>query len=197
MKTTLHALIATFAAGCAAGAPAPNAPESPAITSAGPGGQAPAKAHAFDIHDFDSLAGEWDVDNRRLAHRGVGSTEWTEFPARCKMQLYLGGVANVDQIDFPTLGFSGLTLRTFDLAKKEWSIFWVNSKNGLMTPPVVGGFVGDRGEFYGDDTDDGRKVHVRYVWTKLGPDKAHWEQSFDYGDGKWEKNWENTFTRRR
>jgi hypothetical protein len=191
MKTMPAAFAVMFLAGCAPGAPsipAPKAAPPPALSSA---------EQTFDVHDFDSFAGEWDIENRRLAHRGVGSTEWKEFPAHSKTALFLGGVANVDQIDFPTLGFSGLTVRTFDLAKKRWSIYWVNSKLGVMLPPVTGGFVGDRGEFYGEDTDDGRPVHVRFVWTKLGPDKAHWEQSFDYGDGKWEKNWENTLTRRR
>ena len=154
-------------------------------------------ANPTEAHDFDFLAGEWDVMNRRLAHRGVGSNEWTEFPATIRGARYLDGVASVDQIDFPTLGFSGLTVRTFDLKTRRWSIYWVNGKRGCcLTNPVEGVFVGDRGEFYGTDEDDGRPVRVRYVWTKLGPDSARWEQAFDYGDGKWELNWMNTLTRR-
>ena len=34
------------------------------------------------VHDYDFLAGEWNVRNRRLRVRGVGSDEWEEFPAR-------------------------------------------------------------------------------------------------------------------
>jgi hypothetical protein len=82
--------------------------------------------------------------------------------------------------------------------RQRWSIYWVSGKTGCcLTNPVEGGFVGDRGEFYGADDDDGRPIQVRYVWTRLGPDEAHWDQSFDCGDGKWEMNWESTVTRRR
>ena len=31
------------------------------------------------VHDYDFLAGEWSVRNRRLTVRGVGSDEWEEF----------------------------------------------------------------------------------------------------------------------
>jgi hypothetical protein len=30
--------------------------------------------------DFDFLVGTWDVTNRRLAKRHVGSDDWDEFP---------------------------------------------------------------------------------------------------------------------
>jgi hypothetical protein len=131
-----------------------------------------ASKQRFDVHDFDFLAGEWNVVNRRLKQRGVGSTEWFEFPAFIRATIYLGGVANVDQIDFPTLGFSGLTVRTFNQETKRWSIYWINSKSGILFPPVEGGFIGDRGEFYGTDDDDGRPVKVRFVWTRRGPNAA-------------------------
>jgi hypothetical protein len=54
-----------------------------------------------------------------------------------------------------------LTLRTFDVDKHRWSVYWVSSKTGRLDTPVVGGFAGDRGEFYGDDEDGGRAVRVR------------------------------------
>jgi hypothetical protein len=64
-----------------------------------------------------------------------------------------------------------------------------------MDPPVVGGFAGDRGEFYGEDEDEGRPVRVRFVWTRLSPDAARWEQAFSFGGGPWETNWVMEFTR--
>jgi hypothetical protein len=149
-----------------------------------------------DVHDFDMFEGKWSLANRRLKARGVGSTEWDEVPAFSRTTIHLGSVANVDEIVFPTKGWSGLTVRTFNRATKQWSIYWVNSRDGVMFPPVVGGFTGDRGEFYGDDTDDGKPVKVRFVWTKRGPDAARWEQSFSYDGGRtWELNWMNDLTR--
>ena len=52
-----------------------------------------------------------------------------------------------------------------------------------------GGFAGDRGEFHGTDTDDGREIQVRFVWERLGPDQARWSQAFALVGGEWELNW--------
>src|SRR3978361_1457309 len=99
------------------------------------------------VHDFDFLVGHWDVASRRLRARHVAGRDWDEFPGRVALVQRLGGVVNVAPIDFPAQGFSGLTLRTFDLDRRLWSIYWVNSGRGVLEPPVIGGFVGDRGLF--------------------------------------------------
>jgi hypothetical protein len=182
--------VALFSVSLACRSAPPGAgPVSPAIP-------ADAALPTGDVHDFDFLAGDWTLTNRRLKKRGVGSTEWDEFPATDHAVVVLGSVVNMDEVTFPTKGWAGVTVRTFDRAKKQWSIYWVNSKNGVLTPPEVGGFTGDRGEFFGEDDDDGRKVKVRYLWIKRGPDSAHWEQSFSYDEGRtWETNWVNDLTR--
>lgn len=148
-----------------------------------------------DIHDFDFLAGRWRVHNRRLMTRLRGANDWTEFDATDHCELRLNGGANVDQIDFPSLGWSGLTVRTFDIAQRRWSIYWINSRDGVLTPPVHGGFDGERGLFYGVDSDDGREVQVRFVWSRRGRDAAHWEQAFSLDGREWEINWTMALTR--
>ena len=153
------------------------------------------KAVTGDVHDFDFFAGAWTARQRRLKVRGVGSNDWEEFPSSLCMTPYLGGMATVDQVDFPTKGWSGLTLRTFSIEKRQWSIYWVSSRSGDMGPPQVGGFDGDHGVFYGEDEDNGRPVKVRYEWTKLGPDRAHWEQAFSPDGVTWEVNWTAEFFR--
>src|ERR1700678_1172203 len=116
-----------------------------------------------DMHDFDYFVGGWTTKQRRLKARGVGSSDWEEFPATLCMSLYLGGIATVDEMYLPTKSRAGLTLRTFDVRKHQWSIYWVNSTTGTLDPiPVVGGFQGDRGEFYAQDEDNHRPVKVRY-----------------------------------
>jgi|SRR5215813_746865 len=149
-----------------------------------------------DVHDFDYFAGAWTTRQRRLMARGVGGNDWDEFPATLCMTLYLDGMATVDELLFPTKGWAGLTLRTFDIQKRQWSIYWVSSRTGILSAPVIGGFTGDRGEFYGEDEDGGRAVRVRFIWTKLDDDHAHWEQAFSYDDGRtWEVNWTADFVR--
>jgi len=149
-----------------------------------------------EVHDFDYFAGAWTTEQHKLKSRGTGSTEWDDFPGTLCMTPYLGGAATVDELWFPSKGTAGLTLRTFDPASRQWSIYWVNSKLGRLDPvPTVGGFSGDRGEFYALDNDNGRPVKVRYLWRKIDRDHARWEQAFSYDDRTWETNWTADFTR--
>jgi hypothetical protein len=81
--------------------------------------------HSQRRQDFDYFVGGWITKQRRLKARGVGSSDWEEFPAIECLTLYLGGLATVDELYMPTKNRAGLTLRTFDLEKRQWSIFWV------------------------------------------------------------------------
>ena len=149
-----------------------------------------------DVHDFDYFVGGWITKQRRLKARHVGSSDWEEFPAIQCLTPYLGGLATVDELYMPTKNRAGLTLRTFDLGKRQWSIFWVSSMDGKPdTHPVVGGFQGDHGEFYAQDEDDHQPVKVRYTWDKIDRDHARWQQAFSYDNRTWETNWIGEFTR--
>jgi hypothetical protein len=146
--------------------------------------------------DFDFLVGTWKVHNRRLKARHVKSSEWDEFPGDLTLRLILGGLGNVDEVAFPTKGWSGFTLRLFNPETRLWRIYWVNSRDGLMQEPVVGSFDGKVGEFFGDDTDDGKPIYVRYRWDATNPARPRWEQAFSLDRGKtWETNWTTDFTR--
>ena len=146
-------------------------------------------------HDFDFLVGRWRVANRRLRRRFAGSDDWDEFAGTSQAWVHLDGCVSVDEIRFPTKGFSGFTLRTLDRSPGRWSIYWIDSTSGTLFAPIHGGFAGHRGEFYGDDTDDGRQVSVRFIWTRLGPDAARWEQAFSLDGSVWETNWVMEFSR--
>ena len=104
-------------------------------------------------------------------------------------------MSNIDQIDMPDRGFSGLTIRVFNVTTSQWSIWWVNSALGALEPPVVGGFDGPVGTFTGQDADNGRPVNVRFRWEVLGPDQARWEQAFSQEPDIWETNWIMEFAR--
>ena len=148
------------------------------------------------MHDFDYFAGAWTTHQRRLKARGVGSNEWEEFPATLCMTLYLEGMATVDELYMPTKGVAGLTLRTFDPEKRQWSIYWVSSATGRLDPvAVVGGFEGNHGEFYAAEQDGGRPIKVRYTWDIRDHEHARWEQAFSYDDRTWETNWTADFER--
>jgi hypothetical protein len=84
----------------------------------------------------------------------------------------------------------------FDPRRQEWSLYWANSQSGILFPPVVGRFEGERGEFYGDDNEGGTPVRVRYIWSEITPTSARWEQAFSTDGGQtWESNWIMELTR--
>ena len=148
-----------------------------------------------DVHDFDFLRGRWQVHNRRLTTRLRGADDWKEFAATHWLEQRLGGLVNIDQMDCPSEGFSGVSVRAFDLAERRWAIYWISSTSGVLLPPVFGGFDGDVGTFVGQDVDDGRDVHVRFTWRRIHPDAARWEQAFSLDGHAWETNWVMAFTR--
>jgi hypothetical protein len=147
-------------------------------------------------HDFDYFVGAWSTQQHRLKARGVGSKDWEDFPATLCMRPYLGGLVTVDELYMPTRRSAGFTLRTFDIARRQWLIYWVSSERGkLEEPPMRGGFDGNRGEFYAADEDQQRPIKVRFLWTKIDHDHARWEQAFSYDERTWETNWTADFTR--
>jgi hypothetical protein len=147
-------------------------------------------------HDFDFLHGDWQVRNRLRTGFLDPDGVWTEFPGTTRCWSVFEGAANVDEIDLPRLGYRGLTLRLFDPNTRQWSLNWASSRTGRLFPPVSGHFEDGRGEFYGDDTYDGRDVRVRFVWSGISATTARWEQAFSVDGGEsWLTNWSMEFTR--
>ncbi|RLP96052.1 hypothetical protein [Micromonospora sp. CV4] len=147
--------------------------------------------------DFDFFVGTWNVVNRRLRKRLVGSDEWEEFPGLSVAHGFFGGGGHFDEITFPTRGSAGATVRIFDPARQEWSIYWMSSDRGeLEQPPMVGRFVDGVGRFYADDQHEGRPVRCRFIWSEITATTARWEQAFSTdGERTWETNWIMTFTK--
>jgi hypothetical protein len=149
--------------------------------------------------DFDFLAGKWTMDNKRLKTRLNNSTEWIEYKSTDEnFGSLLNGLANLDifrtnynQVsDTP---YEGLTLRLFNPQTKLWSLYWVDSNQGVMDPPVVGSFEGSVGTFYCKDVFQGKKIIVMFKWDKTDPNNPVWSQAFSTDNGlTWEMNLTNT-----
>jgi hypothetical protein len=148
------------------------------------------------MNNFDFFIGNWTVANRRLVKALSGSDEWEEFPATITCQGFFEGAGSFEEIIFPTKGWRGATVRTFDPATELWSLYWVNSRIGRIDPPVVGRFVDGVGDFQGDDVWEGQPIRVRFLWTDITAHSAHWQQAFSTDGGEtWETNWHMQHTR--
>ena len=146
-------------------------------------------------HDFDFLIGDWKAHVRRLPDRLVGSNSWVEYDGISNHKKILDSNANFEEfeVDSPEkhLHIKGQTLRLYNPATHQWSIYLVDVDNGTLSlPPVTGQFTGHRGEFYNQDDFNGRKILVRYVWLDISPKSSRMEQSWSDDGGKdWEVNW--------
>ena len=108
--------------------------------------------------------------------------------------------ANTDEYEgvAPFGPIQGMTLRLFDPASRQWRLYWANSATGILDRPVVGSFRNGRGEFYNEDTHEGRSIYTRYIWSEITESSCRWEQAFSVDGGKsWETNWIMEFTRER
>lgn len=152
------------------------------------------------VHDFDFLAGEWRVEHRRLKERLAGNTEWIAFSGTSKAQPVMGGVANIDDnfLDMPGGAYRAVTLRAFERETSLWSIWWLDGRTpqSPLDPPMRGRFENGVGLFLADDTFNGKPIRVRFIWSRITPTSARWEQAFSADAGKtWETNWVMDFTR--
>jgi hypothetical protein len=150
-------------------------------------------------HDFDFFAGSWKVTHRRLKERLTGSTKWEEFEGTTSATLLMDGAANVDDnlLHLPGGSYRAVTLRSYDPASGQWSIWWLDGRNPhALDTPVRGSFVNGKGVFLADDTLHGNPIRVRFIWSDIKKDSAHWEQAFSPDGGEtWETNWTMDFAR--
>jgi len=149
-------------------------------------------------HDFDFEQGSWNIHLKKLLHPMTGSTTWVEFDGTSKTRKVWGGRAELEE--FETDGavghVEGLTLRLFNPETHQWNLYWANSKDGIMAPPQIGEYKNGQGEFYAQDTLDGKIIFVRFLWTNTKTAAPHFEQSFTDDGGKtWEVNWITDQTR--
>ncbi|MEV7969160.1 hypothetical protein AB0O34_24675 [Sphaerisporangium sp. NPDC088356] len=148
-------------------------------------------------NNFDFFVGDWTSRQRRLRKVLAGSSDWYEFPGVTKCWSVLDGAGNIDEVTFATQGFSGVTLRLYDEATEDWSLYWASSNTGISLPPVAGRFGDDgRGVFTCDDVYGGIPIKVSYIWSEITAVSCRWEQAFSADGGlTWETNWTAEFTR--
>jgi hypothetical protein len=151
-------------------------------------------------HDFDFELGSWNIHLKKLEHPLTGSTTWVEFDGTSETRKVWDGRAQLEEFETNGGGghIEGLTLRLYNPQSRQWSLYWANSKDGNLGVPTVGEFKNGRGEFFDQEVFNGRTILVRYVWSGITADCAHFEQAFSTDGGKsWEVNWITDQTRKK
>lgn len=149
-------------------------------------------------HDFDFELGKWKTHVSRLVHPLSGSTSWAELDGTSLVRKVWDGRANLLELDVsgPSGHLQALSLRLYNPQAHQWSLNFASSSSGTLSEPTIGEFRDGRGEFYDQETFEGRTVYVRFVITQLSADSYRFEQAFSVDGGKsWEVNWIATDTR--
>ena len=161
------------------------------------GADAPA-ARRDGRHDFDFEVGSWKTHVSRLLHPLSGSNAWAEYDGTTTVRKVWDGKAILLELtmDGAAGHFEGLSLRLYNPESHQWSLNFASAASGTLSTPTVGGFHDGRGEFYDQETYDGRAIFVRFVFSDITPTSFKFEQAFSDDGGKnWEPNWISTFTR--
>lgn len=146
---------------------------------------APAQEHGFDFQ-----VGSWRVHHR--VHRADGT--WLEFDGTCVNRPLMSGQANVEDHTFnrPSGVTYAVGIRAYDPKTGEWAIWWVDSRNPHLPldPPVKGHFENGVGTFYADGIVNGKPTRTRFIWSRITPTSARWEQALSSDGGQtWDTNW--------
>jgi len=144
-------------------------------------------------HGFDFYNGTWRVHNRRLRERLKGCQEWEAFYGLSVGQTILGGIGNFDTITMQRdsgVGY-GATLRLFNPATQQWSLYWTEGVTGTLYRPMLGSFNAEGvGYFYDCEVFEQQTVITRFIWSGITATTCKWEQAFSAdGGATWETNW--------
>ncbi len=149
--------------------------------------------------DFDWEIGSWTTHLKRLKRPLSGSTAWVEYSGTTEVRPVMGGRANLAElkVDGPAGRVEGTSLRLYNPQARQWSLNFASAGGGVLTPAPIGAFRKGCGEFYAQDSWEGRAILVRFVIADITPNSARFEQAFSTDGGKsWELNWIAVDTRR-
>jgi hypothetical protein len=150
-------------------------------------------------HDFDFEIGAWKAHVSRLEQPLTGSSRWLDYEGTSVVRKVWDGRANLGELEVNGPGgrIEGLTLRLYNATTRQWNITWANAAAAVLDRATMfGGFVDGRGEFFGQDSLNGRAIFVRFVFSNITPASFRFEQAFSADGGKtWEVNWRAEFTR--
>jgi hypothetical protein len=148
-------------------------------------------------HDFDFARGRWHTHAIQVQDPFESGSHKVTLEGTKTSRALWGGKAWVEEIeaDGPQGHWEGMTFFVYNPNSGQWSQMYIDS-SGEIEAPTIGSFKDGRGEFYGTETNKGRNVLVRGVWSDITADSHHFEISLSRDGGRtWVTSFEADLTR--
>ncbi|MBV8083824.1 MAG: hypothetical protein JO247_03320 [Chloroflexi bacterium] len=137
-------------------------------------------------HDFDFNYGTWTTHIKRVLEPFSPASGSVEETGTVSVRKVWEGRAWLEEIevDGPKGHWEGATLFVYNPEAHQWTQTYVSGKTGTFEPPTIGSFKDGRGELYAQDTDQGRSILVRGVWSDIQQDSHSYVISYSDDGGK-------------
>ena len=172
------------AGGLAMGLPARAADSPPAVS---------APVLRDGSHDFDFNIGVWRTHIIRRLHPLSADSSTLVMDGTVTVRKVWGGRAQLEEIETDSAQghWEGMTLFLYNPSAHQWSQNFASSAGGSLANPTIGSFKDGRGELYAQDTEDGRSILVRGVWTVTSAQAHTYVESYSNDGGR---TWEPVFS---
>ncbi len=141
-------------------------------------------------HDFDWDIGTWKVHQKRLLHPLTGATTWVEYDGTDVVQKLWDG-ANTAKIEStgPAGRLELYSIRIYNPDAHQWSVYFTGKGSSTLSVPAIGEFKNGHGEFYDQETINGKATLVRFRVSDITAHSCTFDQAFSPDGGKtWETN---------
>jgi len=137
-------------------------------------------------HDFDFNLGIWHTQIQRIPDPLSSPAVSIEIQGTVSVRKVWGGRAQLEEIeaDGPKGHWEALTLFLYDPQAHQWSQTFINSRLGVLVPPLIGSFNKGRGELVSHDTFGDRWILVRGVWSDITPNSHRYEEMYSDDGGR-------------
>ena len=146
-------------------------------------------------HDFDFSAGNWTTEVTIIKDPFNKPNEAVHMRGTKAARPIWGGKGWIEEIDAdgPAGHWEAANVFLYDRKAGQWSENYVDSDEGRMEAPGIGGYVDGRLEFYSQEFIGGRATLVRGTWTIMSKDLHSYEVARSIDGGR---TWHRSFLAR-
>lgn len=155
----------------------------------------PAAAVRDGSHDFDFSRGSWTTEITIIKDPFNNPDAEVHMRGTKVARPIWNGKGWIEEIeaDGPNGHWEAANVFLYDPAAGQWSENYVDSSEGKMEQPGIGGYRDGKLEFYSQESISGRSMLVRGTWTISTPDLHSYEVARSIDGGR---SWHTSFIAR-